>query len=206
WIQYCKDHHRFNCQESIGETLPRMRLIDCLACPPSLVHGREAQSYFALSYVWGNCVDTSIRCPFPRLPEILPRVVEDAIVVTRNMGGRYLWVDRYCIPDSKKIKHEQISKMDIIYAGAELTIFAVAGKDASYGLPGVGKTTRRPQPSISIGGKTYVSTLGEPTGQIRHSQFWDRAWCFQELMLSRRRLIFTDEQVYFQCNSMHCLE
>jgi hypothetical protein len=33
-----------------------------------------------------------------------------------------------------------------------------------------------------------------------------RGWTYQEALLSRRRLCFTDEQVYFECESMYCYE
>ncbi len=33
-----------------------------------------------------------------------------------------------------------------------------------------------------------------------------RAWTYQEGLLSRRRLLFTESQVYFQCMEMHCWE
>jgi hypothetical protein len=37
--------------------------------------------------------------------------------------------------------------MDRIYQNAEVTIIAAAGSDSKYGLPGVGKRHRDPQPS-----------------------------------------------------------
>lgn len=46
-----------------------------------------------------------------------------------------------------------------IYEDAEVTIIAASGSDASYGLPGVGSTTRLAQPKIKVAGMTLVSTL-----------------------------------------------
>ena len=206
WIDYCKNHHRSDCKESATGTVPSMRLINCLSVPPRLEHARKQCTYCALSYVWGDNNEADIRCPFPTLPTKLPRVVEDAVNVTIKLGGRYLWVDRYCIPESKKAKHKQIDRMDLMYSGAEVTIVYAAGQDASYGLPGAGRTPRHQQPFVKIGEDTYVSMMKDPIDQIKRSKWWERAWCFQEAMLSRRRLVFTDEQVYFQCHSMYCSE
>jgi hypothetical protein len=147
--------------------------------------------------------------PFPELPRRLPKVVQDAIKVTTQFHERYLWVDRYCIPPrdaDEKENHEQFSNMDVIYAGAELTIVAGAGGDSAYGLPGVSTRKRHTQPSVTVAGITYVSTMGNPADLIRNSIWWTRGWCYQEALLSRRRLIFIDEQVYFGCYSMFCYE
>jgi hypothetical protein len=120
-----------------------MRLIDCWRNPHRLVNVWEQYGlirYVALSYVWGKTNGTETVPPFPELPRRLPTVVQDAIKVTKKLHERYLWVDRYCIPPrdaDEKENHEQFSNMDLIYAGAELTIVAGAGGDAAYGLPSV---------------------------------------------------------------------
>ena len=33
-----------------------------------------------------------------------------------------------------------------------------------------------------------------------------RGWTLQESILSRRRLVFTPDQIYFECNAMNCFE
>ena len=50
-----------------------------------------------------------------------------------------------------------------------------------------------------------VSTL-DPRSDIAKSKWNTRAWTYQEALLSRRRLVFTPRQVYFQCRGMHCVE
>jgi hypothetical protein len=45
-----------------------------------------------------------------------------------------------------------------------------------------------------------------PVLEIGSSDWNTRAWTYQEALLSRRRLVFTDRQVYFQCRLGHRIE
>ncbi|PVH71448.1 HET-domain-containing protein [Cadophora sp. DSE1049] len=164
--------------------------------------------YVALSYVWGQ---SHLRHPdrtggYPSLRNA-PKVITDSIEVVMLLGFRYLWVDRYCIDQSDLSgKHDQISRMDSIYASAQLTIIAAAGDDPDIGLPGVNGTLRRPQPACRLGDYKMVSSLVTATVSLSGTAWTSRGWTFQEGLLSRRRLIFTFDQVYFECNGMHCTE
>ncbi|OCL01529.1 hypothetical protein AOQ84DRAFT_401997, partial [Glonium stellatum] len=100
----------------------------------------------------------------------------------------------------------QISKMDHIYRGAEVTIISAAGEDEDFGLPGVSNRLRSPQLKARIGDTLFVSTLAHPACVIEASKWSTRGWTYQEAVLSRRRLVFTEEQVYFECNAMNCCE
>jgi hypothetical protein len=96
--------------------------------------------------------------------------------------------------------------MDSIYTGAYLTIIAAAGNCASNGLPGVRSTPRLPQPRVLVGNGLFMSSLPNPARTIASSKWMSRAWTYQEGLLSKRRLVFTEHQVYFQCSGMHCFE
>jgi hypothetical protein len=72
------------------------------------------QPYVCLSYVWGAS-QANHQSRGDRLPEPLPQTIADAMVVTINIGLRYLWVDRYCIDQSDaEAKHDIIRHMDAI--------------------------------------------------------------------------------------------
>jgi hypothetical protein len=45
-----------------------------------------------------------------------------------------------------------------------------------------------------------------PRQEIESSKWSTRGWTYQEVLLSSRRLVFTDSQVYFQCTSSYTLE
>jgi hypothetical protein len=48
--------------------------------------------------------------------------------------------------------------------------------------------------------------MPDPHQDIRDSTWFKRGWTYQEARLSRRRVIFTANQVYFECNAMNCQE
>lgn len=102
-------------------------------------------------------------------------------------------------------KHDQISKMDQVYRRSEITIIAAAGNNKNSGLPGVSKS-RTIQPNVQIRHIRIVSSMRYPHDAITTSRWWTRGWTYQEAVLSRRRLVFTEDQIYFECNAMNCFE
>jgi Heterokaryon incompatibility protein (HET) len=131
------------------------------------------------------------------LPSNVPQVILDAMTVTLNLGHQYLWVDKYCISQNAgSEKHEQVRNMDVIYRDACLTIIVASGEPGCHSLPGFSRP-RVHQPQVSIGEGLYVSPMPDPLWVIRNSCWATRGWTYQEALLSRRRLVFTDHQVYF---------
>ncbi|KAI1383360.1 HET-domain-containing protein [Hypoxylon trugodes] len=143
-----------------------------------------------------------IDCLTQKIVSTQPSNVRDAISVTVKLGFRYLWVDRYCIdPNNLLEKHAQIRQMGSIYNGVTLTIIAAAGSNPDYGLPGVPKARKRRPPSRTILNWTLVGLPDEPCQVIRKSVWVTRAWTYQEALLSKRRLFFTDQQTNFECQT-----
>ncbi|KAI2615324.1 heterokaryon incompatibility protein-domain-containing protein [Hypoxylon sp. NC1633] len=209
WLRCCKTYHR-NCALD-QRPQPTLNLIDCvnrevISCSSQATD--SAPDYVALSYVWGKNTNASkIATKGSMLPQHLPRVIEDSMSVTVALGFRYLWVDRYCVEqrDSAK-KHEQIMHMDSVYQNAVLTIIATAGTDETFGLPGVSIVRPTKQTFFQGENFTLLSTLPSPHDSIAKSRWATRGWTYQEAILSRRRLVFTDDQLYFECDSMSCSE
>ncbi|TFB01451.1 hypothetical protein CCMA1212_006951 [Trichoderma ghanense] len=201
WLHFCDNHHQGRCsRRPVRAEMAGFRLIDCAQSPPRVVERSLRDDYVALSYVWGdaNVEDGS-----------WPQVVRDAAAVVTQLGFRYLWVDRYCTDDSRpdhKLAHVQ--RMDEIYEGAAFTIIAAAGENAMHGLPGVGVTSRPAQPKykFTTSNITLVSSLQDPRLLIERSTWFTRGWTYQEGLLSRRRLVFTEQQMYWECEGMACPE
>lgn len=194
WLQFCQDQHTKTCCLQKSSNIPSLKLLDCetRSIVPALNH-----KYLTLSYLWGP---TQKDCDLSRNleppPGNLPDTIEDAIAVTQRLGFRYLWIDRYCIDQESAEAHTQLQQMDLVYQNSELTLIAAAGNDPSYGLPGVRRRHRSLQPRARIGKHFLVSTLEDPRLCIKRSTWMSRGWTYQEGLLSRRRLIFTDQQVY----------
>lgn len=210
WIACCREHHGSNCTIATHEVFSErqhLRVIDCHT--GRIVDAPAYRDYVALSYVWGKSApiipassSKSNQMRLTTLPDNTPRTIRDAITVTTSLNMRYLWVDQYCIDQSDTADlHKQLSAMDQIYRFATITIIAAAGDNAAYGLPGVSGPSRMVQPKLNLGGSLILSGLQSPTTLIERSPWSSRAWTYQEGLLSRRRLIFTSEQVVFECDS-----
>ncbi|KAH7324289.1 heterokaryon incompatibility protein-domain-containing protein [Stachybotrys elegans] len=145
--------------------------------------------------------------PVQKLPKDLPLTIKDAIKVTKSFGYRYLWVDKYCINQKNKAEMQlQFSRMGDIYAGSQLTIFAL-GENSDSGLPGVSTTERNyRRQCTAIGDYQFVTTMPDPHLCIKQSDWSSRAWTYQEGLFSTRRLFFTNFEVYFECNAMNAME
>ncbi|KAM5378117.1 hypothetical protein ACJZ2D_004575 [Fusarium nematophilum] len=211
WISFCTQNHGQGCPKSLPPfgvspaqdgrvpDIPGFRLIDCEA--EEALSMPVSEDYVALSYVWGT-VDPDVDAAGTRWP----RVVEDAVKVTRSLGFRYLWVDQICIDQQDpKDMARQVERMDVIYQQAKLTIIAAAGPDARFGLAGVDQPRQAPA-SIRVPGMTLITRPREPDTSIRLSKWWTRGWTYQEGVLSRKRIVFTTEQVYYECGGMVACE
>jgi hypothetical protein len=197
WLDICRDNHGNNCKRrTLHEPISQcFRLIDCTKDPPVVEDQPWGTTYAALSYMWGAR---------PEDGKDWPETVLDAVEATRKLGLQYLWVDRLCINQSDPAeKTYLISRMATIYEEAEFTIVAAAGSGASHGLPGVRSTPRIPQPKFHLdSGSLLLSMLRDPRRDILESLYWTRGWTYQEGVLSNRRIVFTDYQVYWECRSM----
>jgi hypothetical protein len=208
WLNFCVSRHSL-CQNNESQ-VAGLKLLDCETY--DVVPAPTNASYVALSYVWGTSVSrhkrpsTEYRNGQVRDPKFT-KTICDAAIAARALGYRYLWVDKLCIDqDNAEEKHHQISQMDSIYRSAGVTIIAACGKDSHYGLPGVDGTPRASQRVVKFGQVTVFSSLRHPHHHIQSSRWARRGWTLQEAVLSTRRLVFTDDQLYFECNSMHCSE
>ncbi|KAF4808385.1 hypothetical protein CGCSCA5_v012477 [Colletotrichum siamense] len=182
-----------------------------------IVELRDAGAkWVALSYVWGKRTfevlekDSlgSLRCPGALDPSWIPDTILDAITVTRKIGERYLWTDSLCIiQDSPQDKATFIPLMDVIYGLATLTIVALSGECAYDGLPGVRSTSRPPAEGpfflngVWLQKAPPLDGLGFTPADRSRSRYMTRGWTFQEILLSRRLLIFTPEVVFWECQS-----
>lgn len=206
WLQNCRNTHGSSCNEYCG-AISGLKAIDCETL--RMVNLETGALWVALSYVWGH--DKSEVSSDDLRPGTLPggisKTVQHAIEVTKSLGYRFLWVDRYCINQQDETeKRDLVAKMDMIYRGADLTIVAAAGHDEHFGLPGVGTTGRKKQKVIELDSCTILSTGPDPILETKRSRWWSRGWTFQEGLLSRRRLIFTEHQSWFECHEGSWME
>ncbi|KAF7525329.1 hypothetical protein G7054_g11130 [Neopestalotiopsis clavispora] len=144
WLQDCLQNHE-ECKFTIarnpvdeihGPKLPT-RVLD-LECADStglsLIEARDKRGrYCALSYCWGPpgmnpllTTRANISSRFDGIDfEKLPKTLQDAVIVTRKIGIRYLWIDSLCIiqGDNSDWTTES-AKMTEVYQNAYLVIAA----------------------------------------------------------------------------------
>ena len=214
WIDSCVHTHQCRTVDRgknlrYSYSVPGLKVIDC---EHRLIRDLPATaSYVTLSYVWGNPKDQSVgqarlESPAPELlPQDLPATIEDAIKVTLALGHDYLWVDRYCLNKSSEDFHAQLRQMGKIYAGSALTIIAAAGSDGSYGLPGVSRQRVVNRP-FQFGRRILCSTPLFSRETLESTTWSSRGWTYQEGLLSTRRLVFTDTQLYYECQERSRME
>ena len=216
WLGLCNRYHGPRCSPREDRGDPDIRLIDttnqCILWR-RLLDSSIRHEYVALSYVWGDGQHLYLPAGtvYPALAQKgtllgleIPKTIEDAMQLVQKVGLRYLWVDALCIKQHDPLdKEEQIAQMGLVFKSALFTIIAASGSDCNAGLPGVRPGTRfRQQQLVEAGNTTLLSSIQHPYEKIltpETSKWSRRAWTFQEELLSRRQLIFTDEQVWWRC-------
>jgi Heterokaryon incompatibility protein (HET) len=168
------------------------RLIDTI--DRVVVEAPPMPQYLALSYVWGGAdIAQSLKN--------LPRTIEDAMRLCKELGFRYLWVDALCVPKADPaLRLQQIRQMDKIYTNATAVIIAASGPDGHAGLDGISDASN-PHQSIRLDGVVVdFVDLRDRLESISSFSPWNtRAWTFQEVLLARRRLVFTKQGFLFEC-------
>ncbi|KAL9609351.1 MAG: hypothetical protein Q9167_005876 [Letrouitia subvulpina] len=142
----------------------------------------------------------------------LPYTIRDAIQCVSDLGETYLWVDSLCIiQDDEDEKRHQIFQMDRIYTFAFLTLVSASSiteynTNPQNGLPRYRKDTGGAQQVIDKVGDLHLAVPFDTLNFCLESSRWlTQAWTYQEQILSRRLVYFTETQVYFQCScSVFC--
>lgn len=201
WFSSCEHHHK-KCKGHMHTASGRTIQLKALNCSTREICPLPSEaSYVCLSYVWGPAKDTPANGTSRP-----PKTIEDAMFVTKKLGFNYLWVDRYCIDQcNHEEKHHMINNMDQIYLNADFTIIAAEGDGPHAGLPGVCGTPRAHQRIIKINQFTLIA-IESVLQYVQKSKWNTRGWTYQEMLLSRRVLLFTTTRVYFQCLSGFGLE
>jgi hypothetical protein len=221
WLEDCIQNHQI-CTPKATSKLP-IRVIDVSSRhDPFLVETKdEYGDYFALSYCWGeerrpdmmlfgpkskgrrglsdptpNMEAHKTRIPFSSMPKTL----QDAVVVTRRLGVRYLWIDALCIVqgDDEEWANEHDNLGDI-YTNANLVIAADTADGLGMGFLRNNISTTLwnvPRRSETPGCPSPLS-LDEPLNR--------RAWSLSEMIFSTRVVHFTSISIIWECNTgRHC--
>ncbi len=181
---------------------------------------QSPRRYACLSHCWGNSQplrttkanfqDMKTWIPWSSLPQSF----QDAIFVARELKMDYLWIDSLCIiqddPDDWAVES---SMMADIYGNASITIAASVAENSHAGFlrdadPTFEFTEIRGEGHGGTEFSIYVRASRSHVGYTdiaradRGSQnpLGQRAWAFQEYLLSPRLLQFGPTEVIWACN------
>jgi hypothetical protein len=151
----------------------------------------------------------------------LPRTLQDAVTIARRLKVPYLWVDALCIiqGDSDDWARES-GKMCDVYSFAYLTISASNSPGNAHGIFNTQKfgipppqlryrntpvyarkDIAREHNRFSVASRMpSVSDVSQPEPICK------RAWTLQEAVLSNRILLYTSEELVWECNESYRCE
>ncbi|CAJ2505602.1 Uu.00g129960.m01.CDS01 [Anthostomella pinea] len=219
-METCNSEHP-RCRRRQTPRLPKrvLEVTDDASVPGNRLYvcaPEECCAYIALSHCWGDAatVPKTTRATLElykqTVPdEVLSRTFRDAILITRQLGFKYIWIDALCIvEDDPQDWAAEAVTMAAIYGNASLTIAAASSEDGHSGLfyeRQRGQERRVPtDPSLNMEflvrlrvDHEFAQTLvGRPTwGSWPLSK---RKWCFQERILSRRTVYYTNGEIVWE--------
>ena len=174
--------------------------------------GGRFGKYIALSYCWGDGAKHPVELTKSTHSALLRNLEhaflskshQEAIQVAQTLGYQYIWIDALCIiQDDAADWEEESSRMAEVYHNAALTLIAGVSDHSSKGF--FHRAYKYPINSVRLDythpdapnekGDLYVCLPRE----IEMGPVAERAWCFQEDLLSRRKLIFGNEQLLLGC-------
>ena len=135
----------------------------------------------------------------------LPKTFRDAIIVSRRLGVRYIWIDSLCIiQKSTNDWQQEASLMNQVYTNGVCNISATAALDSSEGLFFVRDpaTLRQLCFQACIDGiEGYFRPCDEKLWKksVTDAPLNGRAWVCQERILAKRNLHFARGQVFWEC-------
>jgi Heterokaryon incompatibility protein (HET) len=227
WIQNCTQNHR-ECSHFVqaDDWLPT-RLIDIgsptdifgtrLIVPLESHPGMKMSAYVALSHRWkpeelGKLTSSNIHLYKQAIPfDILTPTFKDAILATRQLGVRYLWIDSLCIlQDCQQDWLLESAVMGKVYERSYCNIAATAAAE------GHDRLFVERDPALTSPFRLDIHWKGhQQSYYCLFSGLWHlgitktplnrRGWVLQERLLSPRTLSF-HTQLFWECRELQACE
>jgi hypothetical protein len=168
----------------------------------------DVMKYTALSHPWGarphfRTLTSNIEAFRKSVDfDALPATFQHAVMTTRAMGLRYVWIDSLCIiqgPDGDFEK--EAGNMERIFSSAYCVIAACSARGQNDGFL---KRHRQDREFLTFEREglspLYIcSFVDDFNRDVLNSDLNHRGWVLQERALARRTVYFTDTQMYWEC-------
>lgn len=231
-IEACSNSHTCDDFRSKDVTLPT-RLIEIPLDPEksgirlrNSTDVRQDPKYVALSYCWGTkmspwiTTSENLKNYLHRIPWCsIPQTFRDAVLFTRNLGIKYIWIDSMCIIQgddaiARVDWSRESAQMYKYYSNAHVTLASASSSDPSGGLFNKEPIMKTHLLDITFRGHEYPLFVSESPSEILDftdaaaGLGWDienkypllsRAWAFQERLVSPRVIFFTKTQLIWDC-------
>ncbi|KAK3989005.1 heterokaryon incompatibility protein-domain-containing protein [Cladorrhinum sp. PSN332] len=229
WLKDCDTNHQSTCRRNApsltnAATLPT-RLLDVGHNSSEWIHLRvsrllrdSAQNsdlrYIALSHPWGDGAHHNHFCTTQGnfvsrlhdgiLVSELPKTFRDAVLVTRSLGIRYIWIDSLCIIQGVDGDfHREAKFMETVFSSAYCVIAASRAKGTSSGFlsdePRRREFIALPQQPDTQDTVYICRAIDNFQSHIIDGHLNKRGWVLQERALARRTIYFAEAQTYFEC-------
>ncbi|KAH7384363.1 heterokaryon incompatibility protein-domain-containing protein [Phaeosphaeria sp. MPI-PUGE-AT-0046c] len=226
WLQNCNSSHPechgWKKQRTLPTRLVRVgKIKDSQKIMANICHGRDlpaTTTYLSLSHCWGrvsfltttskNISQFELQLPV----ELLSKTIQDALLVTLEMGFTYIWIDSLCIvQDSINDWTHEASRMGEVYRNTSCNISASGVANGEHGFmpsrvfdptPVVARVKwSTPEDSEArVCPSEYYFRLDNPLRELSRGPLFERAWTFQEQLLATRALHFGTEQLFWECS------
>lgn len=190
----------------------------------------ETEHYICLSHCWGrkeflqtttaNIIELKREIPW----SALPKTFQDAIIFTRNLGIRWIWIDSLCIIQDNPFNTEpsdwqkEAAKMASVYSNSYVTLAAATSADSDGGcftqahhrthlsrqIPVVNDVDNHSSSMAKVYARIELHHVTDPS-EVLHPLL-KRAWVFQERLLSTRLLYFAGYELHWECNKLSVCE
>ncbi|KAI1322755.1 hypothetical protein F5Y16DRAFT_404159 [Xylariaceae sp. FL0255] len=235
WLRLCDDRLKHpNCHHTHGSNVSTYSHFKCM---PTRVLDvgqdgddfirlyepahNEADDYIALSHPWGHGphLVTNVRNLAQHKDGIrisdLPGTFRDAVLTTRALGKRYLWIDSLCILQGAEGDfQEQAGSMETVFSSAYCVLAASRARNQVDGFlgprqqrdyvtlltPNYRKNRKNDDAKDGKEGTFYLcENIDDFSRHVLNAHLNRRGWVLQEHALARRTIFFADEQTYWEC-------
>ncbi|KAK3900309.1 HET-domain-containing protein [Staphylotrichum tortipilum] len=221
WMAACEGGRHGNCSRKAETTLPT-RVLDVEGTGGVVLvetGGGMTGRYATLSHRW----EAVLRCRTLRgnleehkrgegLMRALPATFREAVVMCREVGIQYLWIDALCIvQDWDEDWDREAARMAEVYRNSVVTISALDSEGSSGGLfrdrAGMAEQAVTFASPLPGGGRMGMRVAAQTfEKEMKASPLTSRGWVFQERVLSTATLHYGAGQMTWECRSMIATE
>jgi hypothetical protein len=217
-LQQCIDSHTFCGQRSVPKLPTRVLEIgpdkeDRLSVKLLRTRGVEGR-YACLSHRWSKpatlVTESSNFASHAKGIDwvALPKTFKEAILIAKDLGLRYIWIDSLCIiQNNEDDKQRELAMMSSIYANSHITIAATQSDGEMRGCYSAGsfyhqdhRLSLKQPDATTVEADLYVrekiTHIGE-RGVV--TPLLKRGWVCQERLLSPRVLHFCEKELVWEC-------